>query len=78
MKKLVTSVVNKIYIALDRDAIKQALKFCEKLMAEGKEVYLVDMQDKDPSEMGFKNFTKLIQKTNPLTYYDLMEQKLSI
>jgi len=78
MKKIVTSVVDKIYIALDRDAIKQALKFCEKLMAEGKEVYLVDLQDKDPSEMGFENFTRLIQKTVPLTYYDLMEQKLSI
>ena len=78
MKKIVTSVVDKIYIALDRDAIKQALKFCERLMAEGKEVYLVDMQDKDPSEMGFENFTKLIQKTVPLTYYDLMEQKLSL
>jgi hypothetical protein len=78
MKKIVTSVVDKIYIALDRDAIKQALKFCEKLMAEGKEVYLVDLQDKDPSEMGFKNFTKLIQNTVPLTYYDLMEQKLAI
>ena len=78
MKKIVTSVVDKIYIALDRDAIKQALKFCEKLMAEGKEVYLVDLQDKDPSEMGFKNFTKLIQKTVPLTYYNLMEQKLAI
>ena len=78
MKKIVTSVVDKIYIALDRDAIKQALKFCDKLMAEGKEVYLVDMQDKDPSEMGFENFTKLIQNTIPLTYYDLMEQKLAI
>ena len=78
MKKIVTSVVDKIYIALDRDAIKQALKFCERLMAEGKEVYLVDLQDKDPSEMGFKNFTKLIQKTVPLTYYDLMEQKLAL
>ena len=78
MKKIVTSVVDKIYIALDRDAIKQALKFCEKLMAEGKEVYLVDLQDKDPSEMGFENFTKLIQQTVPLTYYNLMEQKLSI
>jgi len=78
MKKIVTSVVDKIYIALDRDAIKQALRFCEKLMAEGKEVYLVDMQDKDPSEMGFNNFTKLIQNTTPLTYYDLMEQKLAI
>ena len=78
MKKIVTSVVDKIYIALDRDAIKQALKFCERLMAEGKEVYLVDLQDKDPSEMGFENFTKLIQKTVPLTYYDLMEQKLAL
>ena len=78
MKKIVTSVVDKIYIALDRDAIKQALRFCEKLMAEGKEVYLVDLQDKDPSEMGFENFTKLIQNTIPLTYYNLMEQKLAI
>ena len=78
MKKIVTSVVDKIYIALDRDAIKQALNFCERLMAEGKEVYLVDLQDKDPSEMGFKNFTKLIQKTVPLTYYNLMEHKLAI
>tara|TARA_B100000424_G_scaffold183219_1_gene141982 strand:- start:585 stop:1514 length:930 start_codon:yes stop_codon:yes gene_type:complete len=78
MKKLVTSLVNKIYIALDRDAIKQALKFCEMLMAEGKEVYLVDLQDKDPSEMGFSSFTKLIQKTQPLTYSNLMEKKLAI
>lgn len=78
MKKIVTSLVDKIYIALDRDAIKQALRFCENLMAEGKEVYLVDLQDKDPSEMGFKNFTKLIQNTVPLTYYDLMERKLAL
>ena len=78
MKKIVSSFVNKIYIALDKDAIKQALHFCEQLMMEGKEVYLVDLQDKDPSEMGFENFTKLIQKTNPMTYSSLLEQKLSI
>ena len=78
MKKIVSSFVNKIYIALDKDAIKQALHFCEQLMMEGKEVYFVDMQDKDPSEMGFKNFTKLIQKTVPMTYSSLLEQKLSV
>ena len=78
MKKIVTSLVDKIYIALDRDAMKQALRFCEMLLAEGKEVYLVDLQDKDPSEMGFKNFTKLIQNTVPLTYYDLMGRKLAL
>ena len=78
MMKLVTSQVNKIYIALDQDAIKQSLTFCEKLMAEGKEVYLVNIQDQDPSEMGFKNFTKLIQTTNPLTYSGLLEKKFNL
>ena len=78
MKKIISSFVNKIYIALDKDAIKQALHFCEQLMMEGKEVYFVDLQDKDPSEMGFKNFTKLIQKTVPMTYSSLLEQKLAL
>ena len=78
MKKLITSMVNKIYIALDKDAIKQSLNFCEKLLAEGKEVYLVDLEEKDPSDLGFKRFTKLIQNTFPLTYYDLMEKKLAL
>jgi len=78
MKKIVSSFVNKIYIALDKDATKQALHFCENLMMEGKEVYFVDLQDKDPSEMGFENFTKLIQKTVPMTYSTLLEQKLAV
>ena len=76
MKKIVMSSVEKIYIALDRDAQKQALDFCEKLMQEGKEVYLVDMKDKDPSEMGFASFTNLIQETYPLTFSGLLEKKL--
>ena len=76
MKKIVTSSVEKIYIALDKDAQKQALTFCERLMNEGKEVYLVDIQDKDPGEMGFKNFTNLIQETYPLTFSGLLEKKL--
>jgi DNA primase len=76
MKKIVTSKVQKIYIALDTDALKQALSFCEQLLDIGKEVYLVEMQGKDPSEMGFENFTKLVQTVSPLTQYNLMEKKL--
>lgn len=76
MKKIVMSSVEKIYIALDKDAQKQALKFCELLIKEGKEVYLVDMKDKDPSDMGFIKFTNIIQETNPLTFSELLEKKL--
>jgi DNA primase len=78
MKKLITSSVKKIYIALDKDAIKQALNFCESLMNEGKEVYLVDLNEKDPSDMGFTNFTLLIQNTLPLTFSNLLEKKLQL
>ena len=39
---------------------------------------MVELQDKDPSEMGFTNFTKLIQTTSPLTQYNLMEKKLQL
>lgn len=78
MKKIVTSKVQKIYIALDQDAIQKALEFCELLLNEGKEVYLVELKGKDPSEMGFEHFTKLIQKTTPLTQYQLMEKKLQL
>jgi DNA primase len=78
MKRLISSKVQKIYIALDNDALKKAIEFCEILMNEGKEVYLVELKGKDPSELGFENFTKLIQHINPLTNYKLMEQKLQL
>jgi hypothetical protein len=78
MQRIVTSTVKKIYIALDKDAIKQALDFCEQLINEGKTVYLVELVDKDPNEIGFKNFTNLIQNTFPLTYSGLFEKKLSL
>lgn len=78
LKRIVQSTVKKIYIALDTDAIKQALKHCEYLLNQGKEVYLVELDGKDPSDLGFSYFTKLIQNTEPLDSYDLMEKKISL
>ena len=56
MKKIVSSKVKQIYIALDQDAQKDALGFCEQFMNEGKEVHLLEMNGKDPSEIGFNSF----------------------
>lgn len=78
MKKLVQSKVDKIYIALDNDAKKQAIGFCEQLINEGKEVYFVELNGKDPSELGFSEFTKIIQNTKPLTFSSLFEKKLQL
>lgn len=76
MKKLVLNKVEDIYIALDRDAFKHALSYCEKFLSMGKKVYLVDMQDKDPSEMGFENFTRHVQTAEELNLTKLLQYKL--
>tara|TARA_R110001592_G_scaffold361764_2_gene673604 strand:+ start:30 stop:956 length:927 start_codon:yes stop_codon:yes gene_type:complete len=78
LKKIITSSVKKIYIALDTDARKQALNFAEKFLNEGKEVYFVELEGKDPSDLGFAHFTKLIQNTEPIDQYELMEKKISL
>lgn len=76
MKKIVTSQVKKIYLCLDSDAIKMSFKHVETLLNLGKEVYLVELDDKDASQIGFEKFTKIIQQVMPITYEDLLIKKL--
>ena len=77
-KKILTSKLTDIYIALDTDAQTAALSIAEKLTAAGFKVYLVELPDKDPSEMGFKNFTKLVQNATELDFSKIMLQKLNL
>jgi hypothetical protein len=76
--KLVENNVKTIYIALDNDALKDALKHCEKLINLGKEVYLIQLDDKDPSDIGFQQFTKLLHTSTQLTFSDLFAKKVEL
>lgn len=76
MEKIVKSNVDRIYIALDNDAKKDALKHAEKLMSYGKEVYMVELDGKDANEIGFDSFLTTLEQTEPLTFQSLLEKKL--
>ena len=77
-KKIITSKVNDIYIALDKDAQKRAIEIAHKFLNQGKRVFLVEMDDKDPSEMGFKAFTEHVQQAQELDLSTLMLHKLQL
>ena len=77
-KKLLTGKLTDIYIALDTDAQTQALKIAEKLIAAGFRVFLIELNGKDPSEMGFKQFTELVQHATELDFSKIMLQKLDL
>ena len=78
LKKIISSPLTDIYIALDSDAINKAVKYCEKFLNMGKRVFLVDLGDKDPSEMGFKAFTEKVQEAEELDFSSLMMYKLDL
>lgn len=77
LKKITKSTVDKIYIALDEDARKDALSYAKYFFDEGKHVYFVDLKGKDPSNIGFINFTKLIQDVDELDFSNLLSFKLN-
>jgi len=78
MLKLVESQVKTVYLALDNDALKQAIEYSQTLLYYGKEVYLIELQGKDPSDIGFEKMTHLLQKAKPLTFGDLLYKRLQI
>ena len=77
-KKIITSSVRDIYIALDDDAKDRAVQIGEQFLNQGKRVFIVTLPDKDPSEMGFKAFTEHIQLAEELNLSNLMLHKLDL
>jgi len=75
--KIMESGVTDIYIALDEDAKEDALKLSEFMMGYGKNVYMMDMDAKDPSDLGFTNFWKQIELTKQTGFSDLIRSRLS-
>jgi DNA primase len=76
MLKLVESQVKTVYLALDKDALKEALTYSEQLINLGKDVYLIELEGKDPSDLGFENMTKLLQQAKPLTFGEIILKKM--
>ena len=75
--KIMESGVKDIYIALDEDAKEDALKLSEFMIGYGKNVYLMNMDTKDPSDLGFRKFWKQIKITNQTNFSDLIRSRLN-
>jgi len=78
MLKLAESQVKTVYLALDKDALKEALNYSEKLVNMGKEVYLIELEGKDPSDLGFEKITELLHNARPMTFSDFLLKKMML
>ena len=78
MLKLVESQVKTVYLALDKDALREALDYSQTLLDIGKEVYLLELEGKDPSDLGFEKVTELLHRARPLSFSDLLLKKMQL
>ena len=78
MLKLVENDVKTVYLALDNDALKQSIEYAQKLLDHGKDVYLIELEGKDPSDIGFENITKYLHRAKQLTFSDLLLKKMQL
>lgn len=69
--------VETIYVALDRDAVQNSVKYVQAFLGEGRKVFLVELPGKDPSEIGFVEMQRLLRTARPSSFLDIMRVKLS-
>jgi len=74
--KVIEKKVNDIYIALDNDAIKDAIEIIKYFMNDGISVYTIKLDKKDPAKIGYKGMIELINNTKQTTKGDLIKMKL--
>lgn len=78
-EKIIREDIQDIYLALDKDAMKQTLRIAEQMMKENRNVYLVPLDDKDPSKIGFEAMTKKYMKSaKKLTFSELIKLKVEL
>ena len=77
-KKIIEERVRDIYLCLDADALRNAIQIAERFMSEGLNVYFVELQDKDASELGFHAINNILQNTDVLTFERLMQLKMGM
>jgi len=65
-----------VYLALDGDALKDTVRIAERLMREGITVYLVDLDGRDPSDIGFVDMQHRIANATKMGFSDLVRLKL--
>lgn len=77
VKTIISNKVKKIFIALDEDAKSDSIKLSKFLMGYGIQTYRLDMRKKDPSELGFLNFWKLLNSTEEYSFTQSIKDRLS-
>jgi hypothetical protein len=76
LKVMIKNQVKEVYVALDDDAVVDAREIERILTNNGMSVKLVNLDKKDPSELGFTDTWKCIDAAESTTFKDYIGGRL--
>jgi DNA primase len=71
--KIIENDVKNVYIMLDNDARKDALEIARKLQDQHIKTHVVQLDGKDPNEIGFQHVNQLITQTKETDFAELVK-----
>jgi DNA primase len=76
LKAMIKNQVKEVYVTLDNDALSAAMEIERTLTNNGMNVKLVNLDKKDPSELGFTETWKCIESGQPTTFKNYINERL--
>lgn len=77
-EKILLNKVSEVYVCLDTDARRQALKVADYFTNNGIQTHFVKLDDRDPNELGFHKMQNILEKTDKFDFSDMIKMKLSL
>ena len=75
---MILNGTTRVNMILDNDAIDDAMKNCKMMERLGIDVYLVKLDGKDPSVLGFEKTHELIRNAKQIEFDDMLAYELGI
>jgi len=70
--------VPRVNLALDSDAYKDSIIEIEYFLNNGIDVHYVELNSKDPNEMGYEDMIEAINTARKVSFFDLIQYKINI
>lgn len=77
-EKIILNRVTKIYMALDSDAIKDSLRMIRYFLNQGISVNYINLNGKDPNEIGQFAFRKALENSEQCSFESLIKMELTV
>ena len=75
--KILEHGVGEVYLSLDRDAQKDSLRMAKTLIEERIDVYIVNLEGKDPNKIGYEGMRNCITNAEKITSMNLIRSMLT-